>query len=118
MLIALMVLPFSAIGPFPLVARTAAIVGVEMACGDALEQRMQSSEWDKQRSFRFGATGFLATGPLAHTLFRGLERLAPGNTLQAVLAKVTGNAAFMPIMIGATLSTAWALEGAPLNIYR
>jgi hypothetical protein len=35
-----------------------------------------------------------------------------------VLAKVTGNAAFMPIMIGATLSTAWALEGAPLNIYR
>lgn len=93
--------------------RTACIIGVEMACGDAAEQRLESSSssWDMQRSARLGLTGVLMTGPLAHCLFQGLERMAPGTSFNAVARKVAGNSLFMPVMIGATLSTAWLFEG-------
>lgn len=91
--------------------RTAGIVAIEMACGDAIEQRIERHPWDMQRSLRLGATGLLTTGPLAHMLFLQLEGRWPGTALRAVATKVSGNAAFMPIMIAATLSTAWALEG-------
>jgi hypothetical protein len=44
-------------------------------------------------------------------LFKGLESIAPGTSAGAVLKKVLLNATFMPMMIGATMSTAWLLEG-------
>ncbi|KAL1498538.1 hypothetical protein AB1Y20_013859 [Prymnesium parvum] len=91
--------------------RTAVIIGLEMAAGDFVEQKVERLPWDAQRSLRLGATGMLTTGPLAHMLFTQLESVWPGTSLSAVTSKVVGNAAFMPIMICATLSTAWALEG-------
>ena len=48
-------------------------------------------------------------------LFETLERVAPGTTPRAVVAKVGMNACFMPAMIGATLGTVWALEGRSAN---
>ena len=106
----------SGLGPLP---RTAAIVGVEMACGDAIEQRLERCErWDRLRSARLGATGLVTTGPLAHMLFQQLERQFPRVSLKTVLQKVAANAMFMPVMIGATLSTAWALEGRGLQQIR
>jgi len=99
--------------------RTAAIIGIEMATGDSIEQliHLKSVEldvagaWDRGRSARLGLTGFMVTGPLAHMLFKGLESIAPGTSTAAVFQKVCLNAAFMPCMIGATMSTAWFLEG-------
>ena len=91
--------------------RTAAIIGLEMACGDAIEQRLERHPWEAQRTLRLGLTGLGITGPLAHMLFTQLECKWPGAAMRAVALKVTGNAAFMPIMIAATLSSAWALEG-------
>lgn len=103
--------------------RTAALIGIEMATGDSIEQYIHreygggdlNSRWDKKRSLRLGITGLITTGPLAHVLFTRLERFAPGTSTVAVLKKVACNAGFMPIMIGATMSTAWFLEGRKTN---
>lgn len=100
-------------------ARTATIVGGEMALGDAVEQRIEhrgdrAAGWDRSRSLTMGLTGLTITGPLAHALFMRLEQIAPGTAARAVAAKVGMNAAFMPAMIAATLSTAWAIEGRSL----
>lgn len=99
--------------------RTAALIGIEMATGDSIEQFIHRrygggdvyGKWDRNRSLRLGITGLVTTGPLAHMLFTRLERFAPGTSTLAVLKKVACNAGFMPIMIGATMSTAWFLEG-------
>ena len=100
--------------------RTAAIIGIEMACGDLVEQRVEKCErWDGWRSARLGLTGLITTGPLAHSLFINLEKMSPGTSIPAVMRKVVGNALFMPVMIAATLSTAWAFEGRSLiDIHR
>ena len=80
--------------------RTAALIGIEMATGDSIEQYMHreygggdlNSRWDKKRSLRLGITGLITTGPLAHVLFTRLERFAPGTSTVAVLKKVACNA--------------------------
>ena len=80
--------------------RTAAIIGIEMAVGDTIEQyvhrryggKSANGNWDKYRSFRLGITGLVTTGPLAHMLFACLERFAPGSSTLAVLKKVACNA--------------------------
>ena len=98
--------------PWTQMPRTAVIVGMEMAAGDACEQQIAGAgAWDKGRSARLGVTGLVTTGPLAHALFRQLEIISPGTSSRAVFSKVLMNAAFMPVMISATLSTAWILEG-------
>ena len=98
--------------PWAQLPRTAVIVGMEMAAGDACEQQIAGAgAWDKGRSARLGVTGLVTTGPLAHALFRQLEIISPGTSSRAVFSKVLMNAAFMPVMISATLSTAWILEG-------
>ena len=101
--------------PLTTLARTASIVGAEMTAGDIIEQHIEhrrcDDSWDRSRSARLGLTGLMTTGPLAHMLFETLERVAPGTTPGAVVAKVGMIACFMPAMIGATLGTVWALEG-------
>mmetsp|Transcript_13108 Transcript_13108/g.25728 ORF Transcript_13108/g.25728 Transcript_13108/m.25728 type:complete len:188 (+) Transcript_13108:71-634(+) len=110
------VVRYAAMGALP---RTAALIGLEMATGDSIEQLVHrrsveldgDGAWDAGRSVRLGLTGLMVTGPFAHMLFRGLESIAPGTSTTAVVKKVCLNAAFMPCMIGATMSTAWLLEG-------
>ena len=80
--------------------RTAALIGIEMATGDSIEQFIHRrygggdvyGKWDRNRSLRLGITGLVTTGPLAHMLFTRLERFAPGTSTLAVLKKVACNA--------------------------
>jgi len=79
-------------------ARTAVTVGFEMAAGDLAEQHIEQRSairpfrWDRERSRRLGLTGLCTTGPLAHTLFEGLESMVPGTAVKSVLTKVVLNA--------------------------
>jgi len=100
-------------------ARAGLVSGTAMLVGDATCQVIENLEnleafrFDARRTAAFAGTGLLASGPMVHCLFVGLERVAllQGTGTKAILGKMAVDIATAPVRIGTTFSVNEVLSG-------